>query len=247
MLILSAAVVYGAYDYDVQTEIQGVTDWSISPVSALSNRADGTWTVANFTYGVQVRTSMGTSVKSDWTTAVYVTVNPDTAPGPSNALVTPTDTGFEVSWDPVNGSYDIVEYVIRYFDQDNLCSYLSDEAFASSPGTISGLVEGHNYLVAVSTWDSIGDGFPEVLNYVQPGYSGNETTPAAPGSPTLISTDPTTVHITWDAVENAAGYRVWTRNVNNASSISTPGTIQHTQLCADIGDLFPGVWNFEFC
>lgn len=72
-------------------------------------------------------------------------------------------------------------------------------------------------------------------------------TPGVPSGLKIVSNDPTTAHLEWSPVDGAAGYTVWTRNVNNASSVSTPQNFTKDVACADEGLLFPGVWNYEFC
>lgn len=150
--------VYGSYGYEMQSRIEGVTDWSVG--SASTNRFDATWTVANFTYNYQIRTQYGDQY-GPWTGILSAVANPQTAPGPINVNVQSTATGFDISWDPPTGSYTdtIIEYNIIFFDEDTPCDYLGAAAFTSSPAHIDGLVPGHRYLVAPATFNAAGGGF----------------------------------------------------------------------------------------
>jgi hypothetical protein len=52
--------------------------------------------------------------------------------------------------------------------------------------------------------------------------------------------------IQWDGVENAGGYRIWSRNVNMAGSELVVAANVTDQTCAEDFFLFPGVWNYAF-
>ncbi|KAF8846483.1 hypothetical protein BDZ45DRAFT_457442 [Acephala macrosclerotiorum] len=153
-------ILYGAYSYDVQSQISGITESLIGMVS--SNRWDARWPVAGFIYNVQVRASAGDAIKGDWTSVLSATANPLTAPGPLNVVVTPTATGFDVSWDPPTGEYtdSIIEYNIIYWDKSGVCDYIGGAAFLESPVSINGFVVIDHYLVAPVTWNAAGGGFP---------------------------------------------------------------------------------------
>ncbi|OBT62590.1 hypothetical protein VE03_08511 [Pseudogymnoascus sp. 23342-1-I1] len=134
-------------------------------------------------------------------------------------------------WDarwPVDG----FTYDVR--DKDGACDYITGAAFASSLAHIDGLVTGHHYLVALITWNKDGEGFPEVVHSVTVGAG----IPKPPTGLSIISNDPTTIHMTWDGSAIAAGYQLWFRNVNEGNTFSKSHTVDVT--CADIGLLFPG-------
>lgn len=102
-IVNAFSVVYGAYTYDVQSRISGITDFTIGMVS--SNRWDARWPVDGYIYDVQVRASAGNIIKSDWTTILSATAQPVTASGPLNVVVEATSTGFDISWDPPTGPH----------------------------------------------------------------------------------------------------------------------------------------------
>jgi hypothetical protein len=155
--------VYGGYGYDVQSRISGVTEFTTGSVS--SNRWDAHWTQDGWVYDIQVRACAGDTL--NWTPLLSVTSHPKTAPGPLN-VVGATATGFDVSWDPPTGPYtdSLIEYNILYWDKDTGCAYVIGTAFTNSPAHIDGLLPGHHYLVALVTWNSAGEGFPEIVNNV---------------------------------------------------------------------------------
>jgi hypothetical protein len=62
----------------------------------------------------------------------------------------------------------------------------------------------------------------------------------------VTSVDDTSVQLTWSGSNEAAGYRIWTRNINDGSKSSAAESII-TNTSHGIGFLFPGVWNYEFC
>ncbi|GMG05367.1 unnamed protein product [Aspergillus oryzae] len=108
---------------------------------------------------------------------------------------------------------------------------------------IENLVAGHRYFVAVVTWNAAGQGFPAVVRSVIPGAG----TPPPPTDLKIIVADQTTVHLTWDSLSAAAGYRLWLRNVNATGSKLEALNYTVEAACSDQYYLFPGTWNYEWC
>ena len=52
--------------------------------------------------------------------------------------------------------------------------------------------------------------------------------------------------ITWEGSEKAGGYRVWTRNINQAGTKLDIVANVTEQTCNEQYFLFPGVWNYAF-
>ncbi|GFG10280.1 contactin [Aspergillus udagawae] len=236
--------VYGAYNYDVRSKIKGgITNFS--PGSVSSNRWDATWPIDGWEYEVQVRASAGDTIKGDWTTTLTATAHPQTAEAPQNVIVSATTTGFDISWDPPKGAYSdsIIEYNVIYWDKDAECDFVTGAAFKGTSAHINGLVTGHRYFVAVETWNAAGEGFPAVVRSVIPGAG----TPPPPTDLKIIAADPTTAHLTWDSLSAAAGYRLWSRNVNAAGSKLEALNYTVEAACSDQFYLFPGTWNYEWC
>ncbi|KAB8217239.1 hypothetical protein BDV33DRAFT_232960 [Aspergillus novoparasiticus] len=236
--------VYGAYNYDVRSKIKGgIPNFSSGSVS--SNRWDATWPIDGWEYEVQVRASAGDTIKGDWTTTLTATAHPQTAEAPQNVIVSATTTGFDISWDPPTGSYSdsVIEYNVLYWDKDAECDFITGAAFTGTSAHINNLVAGHRYFVAVETWNAAGQGFPAVVRSVIPGAG----TPPPPTDLKIIAADQTTVHLTWDSLSAAAGYRLWLRNVNATGSKLEALNYTVEAACSDQYYLFPGTWNYEWC
>ncbi|MFI0966491.1 endonuclease/exonuclease/phosphatase family protein [Streptomyces sp. NPDC021080] len=88
-----------------------------------------------------------------------------------------------------------------------------------------------------------GGGIPGVARSVTIGAG----TPAVPTDVTVRSIDATTVQLNWKGSPEAAGYRVWVRNVNDPEGSPTQGPYITDGPEHQIAFLFPGNWNYEFC
>ncbi|WKD30886.1 NPP1 family protein [Streptomyces xanthophaeus] len=234
--------VYGAIGYQVRHRPAGATDWSEFPVAA--NRFDTTWTQDGMEWEYQVRTDNGGTVKSDWSPAVRATAHPRTAPPPVGIVTTATATGVDVVWGTPTGPYTdtIDRYQVITFDKDTPGAFIDSTSVTGKSVHIDGLTPGHHYAVAVVTWNAAGGGLPGAGRAVTIGAG----TPPAPGGLQVTSTDPTTVQLTWSGSPQAAGFRVWVRNINNGSQSSADEFIVDSTH-RGIAYLFPGTWNYEFC
>lgn len=192
-----------------------------------------------------MRASAGDTIKGDWTTTLTATAHPQTAEAPQNVIVSATTTGFDISWDPPTGSYSdsVIKYNVLYWDKDAECDFITGAAFTGTSAHIENLVAGHRYFVAVETWNAAGQGFPAVVRSVIPGAG----TPPPPTDLKIIAADQTTVHLTWDSLSAAAGYRLWLRNVNATGSKLEALNYTVEAACSDQYYLFPGTWNYEWC
>ncbi|RAL11188.1 uncharacterized protein BO97DRAFT_347859, partial [Aspergillus homomorphus CBS 101889] len=236
--------VYGAYSYDVSSRIQGgITDFSAGSVN--SARWDSTWPIDGWVYEVKVRASAGDNIKGEWTSVLSATAHPQTAAAPRNVVVKATATGFDISWDPPTGAYtdSIREYNVLYWDKSQDCTFITGGAFTGTSGHIDNLTPGHYYFVAIVTWNAAGEGFPGIVTGLVPGAG----TPPPPTDLTIVANDPTTIHMTWGKSANAAGYRLWNRNVHAAGSVLTALNATVETTCSDQYYLFPGTWNYEWC
>lgn len=236
--------VYGSYGFDVRTRNSGVTDWADGHVPA--NRFDTQYPLDNSTYDIQVRSSCGSGCAGDWTAVGSAVAKPQTAKGPK--LVSMKDVGsgsLEIDWEPSTGPYSdsVTEYSVLFWDQDKPCSWIGGYGYKSSPAVLDGLVNGHKYFLAITAWNANGEGFPNLL----PDRIIGAGAPGPVGQPTIKAIDGFTIHMTWDAVPGAAGYYVWTRNINNSTDVSAKQPWVQSGTCSDQGWLAPGVQNFEFC
>ncbi|MCD9900986.1 fibronectin type III domain-containing protein [Streptomyces sp. MT29] len=70
--------------------------------------------------------------------------------------------------------------------------------------------------------------------------------PSAPTGLKVVPADATTVQLSWKGSAQAAGYRVWIRNMNNGSQSAADESVISTTNHG-IAFLVPGTWNYEFC
>lgn len=233
--------VFGAYGYEVRSRLAGLPDWSTA--RSIGNRFDTTWVADGQKWEYQVRTDNG-ATSSAWSSTVSATARPKTAAGPVGIVTRPTATGIDFAWGAPTGPYtdSIDRYGVIAYDQD------TPDAFVQTVGTrnktlhFDGLKPGHRYTLAVQTWNRAGGGLPALGRPVVVGAG----TPPAPTGLKVVSTDVTTVQLSWKGSAQAAGYRVWIRNTNNGSqSAADESVISKTNH--GIAFLVPGTWNYEFC
>lgn len=71
-------------------------------------------------------------------------------------------------------------------------------------------------------------------------------TPAAPSGLKAVVIDASSVKLDWNKSTDAAGYRVWARNLGNGDEEDvSPRTIMDTTW--GVGFLVAGAMNYEFC
>ncbi|MFJ3793120.1 fibronectin type III domain-containing protein [Kitasatospora sp. NPDC090091] len=236
--------VFGARGYTVRYRLAGLTEWNLARV--WTNRYDTTWTEEGWTWEYQVRTDNDSDGESVWSSTVTATAHPQTAPPPPAESITTsaTATGVDVTWRAPSGPFtdSIDRYQIITWDKDVPGAYISGTSVRATTVHIDGLIPGHHYLVALVTWNRAGGGMPGVARSVTVGAGR----PPVPTGLTVKSVDPTTVQMNWQGSPEAAGYRVWVRNVTDHRPTSPDGYV------ADAPDhriafLFPGNWNYEYC
>lgn len=186
---------------------------------------------------------VGTRSRRDWRCA---TANPTVAPGPSNIYVTSTADGVDLTWDAVEG-YNVDFYGVLYWDTSIAGSFVSEYGFTGTSASLTGLPSGDSYVLAVQPWEIINGvewaGLPAAASGA---IIGGDPLPPANFKVVTIN-EGATVQMTWDAMADAAQYRVWTRSLLNASSVLSPGEFTTSETCYGGTYLFPGAWNFEFC
>ncbi|MFJ7966625.1 ricin-type beta-trefoil lectin domain protein [Streptomyces sp. NPDC096324] len=234
--------VFGARGYAVRYRLVGAANWN--EVVVPSNRFDTTWTEDGWTWEYQVRTYNYTDGASAWKPAT-ATAHPETAPPPPNISTSPNSTGMDVYWDTPTGPHTdtIDRYEVITWDKDVPGGYVASTAVTNNQARINGLVPGHHYLVAVATWNKAGGGMPGMARSVTIGAG----VPPVPTDVTVTSLDATTVRLNWKGSPEAAGYRVWVRNVNEPEGSNTQDPYITDSPEHQIAFLFPGNWNFEFC
>lgn len=166
--------VYGAYGYDLRVSING-GDNGFSGLYAESNRWDSHWSLDGWDYAVSVRASSGDTRKGAYTTTGSAKARPKLAPPPQNIRVQASEKAFDgirVSWDPPKGEYtdSIIGYNIILWDwEPRHCQFINGAAFKKSPAKLSWPMDNTNYLIALVTWNSNGEGLPAIGPNVIPG------------------------------------------------------------------------------
>jgi hypothetical protein len=107
-----------------------------------------------------------------------------------------------------------------------------DYGFTGTSASLTGLTPGDHYVLAVETWATV-DG---TLAAGMPSIARGAVAGGEPEEPTnfqvVTINEGATVQMTWDAMDYAYGYRIWTRNIQNASDVLTPGILTFTETCA---------------
>jgi lysophospholipase L1-like esterase len=243
-VVVTWDAVAGALGYTVRYRLVGLPTWAWSESHVSANRLDTTWTTDGQQWEYQVRTDNGEQLKSGWSGSVTATAHPQTSPPPVGIVTHATATGVDVVWGRPTGAYTntIDRYQVITFDKDTPGAWIGGTAVKGLSAHVDGLLPGHHYIVAVATWNSAGGGLPGVARAVTIGAG----TPPAPTGLQVTSTDATTVKLTWNGSSQAAGYRIWTRNINNGSQSAAEESVIDGSPYS-IAYLYPGVWNFEFC
>ncbi|KAH9843460.1 factor for adipocyte differentiation [Teratosphaeria destructans] len=160
--------VQSAYEYEVRIRLNGEPKSQAKVISVPANRWDSEWAEDGSKYEVQIRAKAGDHRHSKWTSPKTAISRPQTAPPPVNVTLKSMADSFQVTWDPPSGLYtdSIIEYNVLYLDCDVNSTSFTSAAFSSSPATIVSLTAGHRYLVAISTWNENGAGFPDLLGTI---------------------------------------------------------------------------------
>jgi hypothetical protein len=134
------------------------------------------------------------------------------------------------------------------WDRDSPGSFINTLGSCQSPLTLNDLHAGHHYDVWVETWGDPGlGGLPAEGNPVIIG-GGAPSTPSGLRAETV---DPTTVRLTWNAANGAAGYKIYASPDETArstgSKADTEGNLVSGETNWGAAFLYPNTWHFEFC
>lgn len=178
--------------------------------------------MSGYTYTIKVQAQAGEFdyLKSPWTDAQSAVSQSQLAPPPNNIRSQTYGNTIRVDWDPPTGPNvgQIVIYNIIIWDQDTECAFFGGGGFTSSPAIFTkNIIAGHRYVVGALTWNQNGGGLPSGANSVIVGAG----TPATPTVPNLQEINAGALHMTWQGDSaNAAGYTIYSRNINNSSKSS---------------------------
>ncbi|CZT21821.1 uncharacterized protein RCC_07688 [Ramularia collo-cygni] len=150
--------VYGARGYDVRQRCGG--DWTEGYQG--SNQMDNSFTGAGVKWEFQVRTRGGEKDedKSEWSDVVSALARQDNAPAPRSTGVYATMTGFEATWEPLDGGWDVERYAVLWQDK-TVGGFLCGQGARGNTTRVDGLDPGHRYEVWLQTWTSDGPGIPQ--------------------------------------------------------------------------------------
>ncbi|KAH7030560.1 fibronectin type III domain-containing protein, partial [Microdochium trichocladiopsis] len=238
---------YGAFGYKYRSRNVGSGDWEEPWYSWPSNQLESGWVLEGQEIEYQVRSICGENYYSDWTAVVSARATPQNqgiaGPPADSVRIVPTDDGFTMSWAAPPGVA-VERYGLLHFDTDTYHAFLNKFGVAGTSHTVRGLKRGNRYAVAVEAWTTGGVAtLPSGARGVIPGGG-------RPGRPTnlrIVARDGVTVRINFDAVPGAAGYQLYTRNVNQAGSVLVADPFSRRSNCYGVTFLFPGAWNFEYC
>lgn len=148
--------VYGTRGYDVRSRIEGQEAWGESQTG--TNQVDNTFTAAGVKWQYQIRARASEQEKSAWSEIATGRAERSTAPAPSNVHVRATAMGFEVSWDPLDASYNVDRYAVLYIDKAG--GFPSARATRGTHLGVDDLQTGHEFNVWTQTWTEAGPGVP---------------------------------------------------------------------------------------
>ncbi|KAF2151453.1 SGNH hydrolase [Myriangium duriaei CBS 260.36] len=236
---------FGARSYDVRSRQASSDRWD--ETGALGPRFDTTATMPGVQWEYSVRASRGDGdkYKTAWSEVVSATAHNNTAPPPSDAIVTPEEGGVKVAWEAVQG-WDVERYEVMLWDMDTPGAFFEGYGARGTAVEMKHLKQGHRYQTWLKTWAVIeGEVAGGAPGGARPFRTGAGR-PEPPGGLRYEVKDPVTVKLDWEPVEDAAAYLVYKRNiVDRLAEFETDGNCIH-ETTHEMSVLFPGVWGHEF-
>lgn len=240
--------VYESNSYDVRSRIAGASEWTES--RAGTNRHDQTFTVKGIKWEFQIRSSYGETAqggaKGPWSGIISATADRSTPTPPKDIQTSTSGDSLTISWGAVaQGPVD--RFGVIVWDSDSPGAFIDTRGATQSPYTFSGLNKGHRYQVWVETWGGPGlGGLPAGGNPVMVG-AGAPSTPSGLKAETV---SPTTVRLTWNRANAAAGYKIYTKPDETATKTGSKedkvGKLVNETTWGE-SFLYPGTWHFTFC
>lgn len=201
------------------------------------------WVVRGHTYEFKVVAARGDNLLSAESAVASAVANPTTADGPTGVLAYPSGTAIQLAWTrpTTNYSSTINGYRVYYVDE-TVGGGAQSASTSGTTLTLTGLVSGHRYNVAIASINAAGEGLP---SGAPPSITGVGT-PAASTMLSAYLVDGATVDLTWRAVPGAAGYWIDHRIVRAGEPlhrlpVEVNGTTERVTW------LFGGAETYEFC
>lgn len=183
-------------------------------------------------YDVRIRAAAGNR-RGKYTPWFSAIARPLTAAAPTNVTTRAIgNDSIELTWTPSSGNYsDTVElYELTYRDTTAPCTFLLQAGFEGISAKLIGLEFGHEYSLSIDAYNAAGAGYPQTLRSVVVGYG----TPKTPMNVTVQAVDDTTANVQWDAVDGAAGYLLWKRNITKRNKTMELVNAEIDNKCADV-------------
>lgn len=231
--------VYGGR-YEVADRIKGHDKWG--SIRAQANRVDTTMTSAGVTWEYKIRSYYGYDY-GEWSGVISAVSRKETAPPPNVTKVQATADGFDIEWETPKGDWNIRQYEVIWFDNDKPGSFPGATGVRGNSASIKDLDKGHRFSPIMTTWTDPEGG--SLWGGARPFVVGSGD-PTPPGGLKVKFTDFTSVQLSWEGSEGAAGYLVYKRNVTDpCSKLETDGdVVRETEK--NIGRL-THPWELEFC
>ncbi|KAH8168307.1 fibronectin type III domain-containing protein [Sarocladium implicatum] len=246
-LLMSWTRQTNARGYNIRLRIKGQTSWwSDGEVYPSINLSYFTWCLKGQVWEAQVAARGDRNELSGWSNILSATCNPKTSPGPNAIIVQPSgNDAISFSWAAVTG-YTVDRYAAIIWDKDEPGAFISQYSTRGTSITIGGLIKGHKYGCWVQTWvkmtdGSLGGGLPAAAREVRTGMGA----PPVVTGLKVVNKEPTTITLSWNASPSAGGYEILYRAIATPEKIEIVGTTTDTTY--EVGFLFPGTWNYEFC
>ncbi len=244
-VLLQWSRVYGASGYkiferDITGNLSPLPAFSELPLPLPGDHWYSGWGTVGHTYQYEVAAARGTTETSPSSPAtITMPTSEPTADPPAGITVTPAQgtSSISLSWSPPSGGPNdsgISGYEVFWFDANAPCPVAvpSEAQTSATSYTITGLVSGHQYDLAVASVNAAGVG---AWGGAPAAFAGQ----GAPAAPAISAASDT--ELTWQCVPSATGYWVY----SGTQVLGNPITWTRLPLevpCNWNGSLEPGVY-----
>lgn len=205
---------YGITEFQVRQRPENGT-WMMKPSGM--NRSDTVFSEAGIQCEYQVRSCYGNTC-GPWPEEVAIAISDrDTAPHPINIKTAPTRLGFNVTWEPPEGNWNISSWEIAFKNHNvgNTLSVGSERNWAILEGMEEGKFSIVGVVIEVQMASWMGEGYGGVYsprNHARPVLPGSLETPKTPTDLVARRLNSTAVRLAWKGHEgDAAGYLTYLR------------------------------------
>lgn len=195
---------YGASGYNLYSEdvTAGATSFTRLPLPIPGDHWTDRWVLAGHTYAYYVTAIRGSSAESPPSPTGQAAANPGTLIGPQDISDFPGASSIDLTWSPVSG--DNGSYQILWSDQSLGSPNIGTATISATSYSITGLIAGHVYAVAVAAINQYGGGYPGGAMPALVGAGAPAPTPEMKSARQIDSTD---ALLEWTHATNETG--VW--------------------------------------